>query len=128
MSVECYGRVKKLSAGRVREFLYTKEQGRTLFAEEDFAAAHELVVDPDTVLVADGARTGAGGAGLQANAGRSLENVGRKRTAVGVKLNAKIAGLADPGNLLARLEDDDFGKNANVNGALSHWESLQSTV
>jgi hypothetical protein len=97
-------------------------------AEEHFAAADELVVDPDAVLIADGFRPGAGRTGLQAHSWRSLKNVGAERAAVGIEFNAEVAGFAEPGNLIAGIEDDGFWKNPNINGAVSHGESLPSTV
>jgi hypothetical protein len=97
-------------------------------AEEHFAAADELVVDPDAVLIADGFRPGAGRTGLQAHSRRSLKNIGAERAAVGIEFNAEVAGFAEPGNLIAGIEDDGFWKNPNINGAVSHGESLPSTV
>jgi hypothetical protein len=99
-----------------------------LVAEEDFAAADELVVDPDAVFVADGFGAGARGTSLQAHSGRRLENVRAEWTAVHVELDAKIASIAEPGNLVAGIEHDGFGEDPDENGAVSHGESLQSTV
>ncbi len=99
-----------------------------LVAEEDFAAADELVVDPDAVFVADGFRTGARGTGLQAHSGGRLENVRAEWAAVHVEFDAKIASIAEPGNLVAGLEHDGFGEDPDENGAVSHGESLQLTA
>ena len=96
--------------------------------EFDFAAAHELVVDPQAVLVAAGFGAGAWRAGLQAHAGGSLENIGGKRATVPVELDAQITSVADPGDLIAGIEDDYFREYTNENGAFGHVESLQSTV
>ena len=99
-----------------------------LVAEEDFAAADELVVDPDAVFVADGFRTEARGASLQTHSGRRLENVRAERAAVHVEFDAKIASIAEPGNLVAGIEHDGFREDPDENGAVSHGESLQLTV
>jgi hypothetical protein len=99
-----------------------------LVAEENFAATDELVIDPDAVFVADGFRTGARGTSLQAHSGRCLENVRAERAAVRVEFDAKIAGIAEPGNLVAGIEHDGFGEDPDENGAVSHGESLQLTV
>lgn len=99
-----------------------------LAAEFDFAAAHELIVDPQAVLVAAGLGAGTWRAGLQAHAGGSLENIGGKRAAVHVEFDAQIAGVADPGDLIAGIEDHHFWKYTNENGAFGHVESLQLTV
>lgn len=99
-----------------------------LTAEFDFAAAHQLIVDPQAVLVAASFGAGAWRAGLQAHASRSLENVGGERAAVDVELDTQIAGVANPGDLIAGIEDDYFGEYTNENGAFGHVQSLPSTV
>jgi len=99
-----------------------------LAAEFDFAAAYQLIVDPQAVLVA--ARLGAGAwrAGLQAHAGGSLENIGGERAAVDVEFDAQIAGVANPCDLIAGIEDHNFWENTDENGAFGHVQSLQLTV
>ena len=99
-----------------------------LAAEFDFAAANQLIVDPQAVLVPAGLGAGARRAGLQAHARGSLENIGGERAAVDVEFDAQIAGVADPGDLIARIEDNNFGEYTDKNRAFSHAESLQSTV
>jgi len=63
---------------------------------------------------------------LQAHAGGSLKNIGGERAAVDVEFDAQIAGIANPGDLIAGIEDHYFGKYTNENGAFGHVESLQS--
>ena len=99
-----------------------------LVAEQDFTPAHELIVNPEAVFVARGLGAGARRAGLHAHPGGSLENVGRERAAVGVELDAQVAGIADPGDLIAGIKHHDFGEYTNENRAFGHAESLQSTV
>ena len=65
---------------------------------------------------------------MQAHADRSLKDVGAKRAAVDVEFDAQIAGITDPGDLIAGIEDYYFGKNTNENWAFSHAESLQLSV
>jgi hypothetical protein len=91
-----------------------------LLAQQDFAAAYQLVVDPDTVFVACGFGAHAGRAGEQAHAGRSLEDVGAEGAPIDVEFDAEIAGFAEPGNLVAGIEHDGFGKNADEDVAISH--------
>jgi len=59
-----------------------------LLAEDDFALADELVVEPETVLVGGGFEADAGRAAQQAHACRGLKNVGRKGAAVDVEFDA----------------------------------------
>jgi len=99
-----------------------------LFAEEDFAAAYELFVDPDAVFVADRFGADAGGAGEEAHARRGLKNIGAERAAVDIEFDAEIAGFAVPGNLVAGVEDNGFRENTYQNRAVSHGQSLSYAV
>lgn len=99
-----------------------------LFAEENFAAAYELVVDPQAVLEGAGFGAGARRAGLQAHASRRLKNIGGKRAAIDVEFDAQVAGVADPGDLITGIKDHDFGENSHENWAFGHGESLQATA
>jgi hypothetical protein len=54
----------------------------------------------------------------------SLENIGGEGAAIDVELNAEIAGVADPGDLIAGIEDNDFGEYTNKNGAFGHAEEF----
>jgi hypothetical protein len=99
-----------------------------LFAEENFAAAYELVVYPQAVLEGAGFGAGARRAGLQAHASRRLKNIGGKRAAIDVEFDAQVAGVADPGDLITGIKDHDFGENSHENWAFGHGESLQATA
>ena len=99
-----------------------RDQGHSwkLFAEEDFAAANELVVDPDAVFVADGLGTRPSGAGLKTHSRWRLKNIGTEGTAVDIEFDAQVAGIAEPGNLVAGLKNNDFGENTDEDRTVSH--------
>jgi len=65
---------------------------------------------------------------LQTHSNGRLKDIGAKRAAVDVEFDAQIAGFTDPGDLIARIENYDFGENTNENRAFSHAESLQLTA
>ena len=97
-----------------------------LIAEQDFAAANELFIDPQTILVSADFGAGAWWTGLQAHANRSLKYIGAKRATVYIEFDAQIASIADPGYLIAGIEDHYFGEDTNENGTFGHAQSLQS--
>lgn len=114
-----------------REPLWMKRLFRRkgwLVAELDFAAANQLIINPQAILVGTGLGAGARRTGMQVHARGSLENIGGERAAVDVELDAEIAGVADPGDLIAGIEDHYFRKYTNEDGAFGHAESLQLTV
>ena len=65
---------------------------------------------------------------MQTHSDRRLKDIGAKWATVDVEFDAQIAGIADPGNLISRIENHYFGENTNENWAFGHAESLQSTV
>ena len=65
---------------------------------------------------------------MQAHADRGLKDVGAEWAAVHVEFHAQIAGVTDPGDLIAGIENYGFGENTNENWAFSHLESLQLTA
>jgi hypothetical protein len=93
------------------------------FAEDDFALADELVVEPEAVLVCGAFQADTGRAAQQAHACRGLKNVGRKGAAVDVEFDAKIAGVGDPGDLVSGVENDDLGYESNKYGTFCHFSS-----
>jgi hypothetical protein len=98
------------------------EKGRwLLFAENDFAVTYQLVVEPETILEGGGFDPGPSGATEQAHTGGSLKHVGRKRATVHIELDTKIAGVRDPGNLVAVIENDSLGNQAYEYGPFSHF-------
>jgi hypothetical protein len=98
------------------------------FAEDNFALADELVVEPETVLVCGALQTDTGRAAQQAHACRGLKNVGRKRAAVDVEFDAKIAGVGDPGDLISRVEHDYLGYESNEYGTFCHFSSAPCKI
>jgi hypothetical protein len=97
--------------------------GVLLFAEDDFALANELVVEPESVLVRGTLQTDTWWAAQQAHACRGLKNVGRKRAAVDVEFDAKIAGVGDPGDLVSGVENDYLGYESNEYRTFCHFSS-----
>ncbi len=91
-----------------------------LVAKLHFAAADQLIVNPQAVLVGAGFGAGAWRAGLQAHARGSLENIRGERATVHVEFDAQIAGVADPGDLISGIENYNFWKYTNENGTFGH--------
>ena len=85
----------------------------TLFTQEHFAAADELIVDPHSVLVAGRPRTGPGRTSQQAHPRRGLKNIRSERAAVHVKFHAQISRFAIPGDLVSGIEHDGFWENSD---------------
>jgi hypothetical protein len=52
-----------------------------------------------------------------------LKDIGGKRAAVDIEFDAKIAGVGDPGDLVAGVENDDLRYKSNEYGALCHCSS-----
>lgn len=94
---------------------------RLFFAQDDFAVAHQLVVQPQAVFVRGRFASGARRAAEQPHAGGRLKNVRRKRTAVHIEFHAQIAGVGDPGYLVAFIDHDDLRDESNEYGAFSHF-------
>ncbi len=84
-----------------------------LLAENHFALPHELVVEPQAVFVAGGFAPGTRRAAQQAHARGRLKNIGGKRTAVDVKLDAQISRVGNPGNLITGIKDHRLRNQSN---------------
>jgi hypothetical protein len=97
--------------------------GVLFLAEDDFTLADKLVVQPNTVFVGGALKTDPGRPAEQSHACRSLENIGRKRAAVDVEFDAKIAGVRDPGDLITWIKYNDLGYESNEYGTLCHFSS-----
>jgi hypothetical protein len=93
------------------------------FTQDDFALAYQLIVEPEAIFIRGTLEADAGRAAQQAHACGSLKNVGRKRAAVDVEFDAKIAGVGDPGDLVSWVEYDDLGYESNKYGTLCHFSS-----
>ena len=85
--------------------------------------AHELVVQPQAVLVCGRFASGARRAAEQPHAGRRLKNVRRKRTPVHIEFNAQIARVGNPGYLVSFIDHDDLRDESNKYGAFSHFSA-----
>jgi hypothetical protein len=97
-----------------------------LLAEDDFALANELIVEPEAVFVGGSLEAGARRAAEKAHSRGRLKDIGGKRAAVDIEFNAQIAGVGDPGDLVAGVENDDLGYESNEYGALCHCSSAPS--
>lgn len=91
-----------------------------LIANYHFALADELVIEPEAVLISRGFGAGPRRAAEQADAGGNLKNVGRKRTTVDIEFDAQIAGVGNPGDLIAGIEHDYLRNESNEYGAFGH--------
>ncbi len=102
-------------------FLFNRRAMRPLFfAEDDFAVADELVVEPQAIFEGGSFDAGAGGSAQEAHACGGLKYVGREGAAVDVEYHAQVAGVGNPGNLVAVVEDDGLGDHADEYGPFSH--------
>jgi len=101
-------------------------QRRLFFAQNDFAMANELVVQPEAVLVRRRFASGARRTAEQAHPRGGLKNIRRKGAAVHIEFDAQIACVGDPGNLVAFIDHDDLRDESNEYGAFSHflWPAL----
>lgn len=109
------------SSLRAGIFVWWRRLDAGLFvSHDDFAMADELVVEPEAVLISRGFGARARRAAQQADAGGNLENVGRERTTVDVKFDAKVAGIGNPRDLIAGIENDDLRNKSNEYRAFGH--------
>lgn len=93
---------------------------RLFFAEHDFAVGDHLIVERNPVFVRAGLGARAWSPTQQAHARRGLEDIGRKRAAVRVKLNFESARVGDPHHLLAGMDHRDLGDDPDQNQLLGH--------
>ena len=91
------------------------------FAQDDFALADELVVQPQAIFVRSRFASRTRRAAEQAHAGWGLKNVRGKRAAVRIKFDAQISCVGDPGDLVAFIEHDDLRDESNEYGAFGHF-------
>ena len=83
--------------------------------------ADQLVVEPQAVFIRRRFAAGSRRAAEQAYARGCLKNVRRKGAAIHVEFDAQIAGVGDPGYLVAFIDNDDLGDKSNEYGAFSHF-------
>jgi hypothetical protein len=93
------------------------------FAENDLALPHQLIVEPEAILVGSAFEADAGRAAQQAHACRGLKDIGRKGAAVYVEFDAKIASVGDPRDLISGVENDYLRYQSNEYGTLCHFSS-----
>jgi hypothetical protein len=94
---------------------------KLFFAQDHFALAHELVVQPQTVFIGGRFASGPRRAAKEPHSRRSLKNIGGKRAPVHVEFHAQIAGVGNPGYLVAFIDYDDLGDESYEYGAFSHF-------
>ena len=81
----------------------------------------ELIVQPQLVFIRGRFAAGTWRAAEQAHTGWRLKNIRRKGTAVHVKFDAQIAGVGDPGDLVAVVQHDGLRDETNEYGAFRHF-------
>ncbi len=82
---------------------------------------HDLLVEPEAVFEGAGFDPGARRPTEKTHTGGCLENVGGERAAVDVEFDAKIAGVGDPGDLVAVIEHHGLRNKSNEYGAFGHF-------
>src|SRR5437870_3074833 len=85
-----------------------------LLAEDHFALAHQLVVEPEAVFVGRGFAAGARRSAEQADSRGRLKNVRGKRAAVHVKLDTQVSWISDAGNLRVEFDVNRCPFTANL--------------
>jgi len=108
--------------GIARYFIFSATFFRALFFPKNhFAVAYELVVEPQAIFVRRRFAAGTRRAAEQTHAGGRLKHVRRKGAAIHVEFHAQVAGVGDPGDLIAIVENDDLRDESNEYGAFSHF-------
>jgi hypothetical protein len=93
----------------------------TLFIAEDyFAAADHLIVEPQAIFVRAGLGAYRGWTAQQAHTGWGLENVGRERAAIDVEFHAQVARIGEPTDLIAGVENHDLRDQSNQHRTFGH--------
>lgn len=94
---------------------------RLFFAENHFALAHRLVVEPQAVFVGRGFGAGTGGTAEQADARGCLKHVRGKRAAVHIKLDAQVSRVGNPGHLVAGVQHHGLRDESYKYRAFRHF-------
>jgi len=94
--------------------------GLFVFAQNDFALAYQLVVEPQTIFVGGSFAAGAGRPAEQPHAGWRLKNVRGEGAAVYVEFHAQIARVGNPGDLVTFVDHHDLRDESNEYGTFSH--------
>ena len=102
--------------------------GALFFAEDDFALAYELIIEPDAILVGGALEAESGRAAQQAHASGGLKNIGSERASVDVEFDAKIAGVGEPGDLITGVKNDHLWYESNEYGTLCHFSSAPPRI
>ena len=92
-----------------------------LLAEDHFALAHQLVVEPEAVFVGRGFAAGARRSAEQADSRGRLKNVRGKRAAVHVKLDTQVSRVGNPRNLVAGIQHHGLRNQSNQYRAFCHF-------
>src|SRR5260370_28422220 len=96
----------------------------SFLAQDDFAVAYQLVVQPQTVFICCRLAAWTRRTTEQAHAGRCLKNIRRERTTVHVELHPQIPRVGDPVHLVAFINHDDFRAKSNQYGPFTHFSSF----
>jgi hypothetical protein len=106
---------------RREELLLWVRSSSLFLAQEYLALANKLIIKPNAVFVGAGFQADTGRPAQEAHPNGRLENVGRKWTAVDVELDAQVAGIGDPGDLIAGVEYDCLRDESNEYRAFGHF-------
>lgn len=91
------------------------------FTQDHFAVADELVVEPQPVLICGCFAAGTWRTAQEPHAGGRLKHVRGKGTAIRVEFDAQVAGIGDPGNLVAFVQHHNLRNKSNEYRALGHF-------
>ena len=109
----CSAALHNFGGGRWQLGAASLKYPRSLGANQNFAVAHRSVVDEQAIAIRAGIDGCTGGTALQTHTRRRLKNVGGKRAALRVEFDLQVARVRIPGDLVAGIEGDDFGNDAN---------------
>src|SRR5437016_8426573 len=111
-SIECWSLFRG-SSKRRQPLRYGESEAFLLLAEDHFALAHQLVVEPEAVFVGRGFAAGARRSAEQADSRGRLKNVRGKRAAVHVKLDTQVSRVGNPRNLVAGIQHHGLRNQSN---------------
>jgi hypothetical protein len=98
-------------------------RGNLLIAENHFALADQLVIQPQPVFKSCAFNPGPGRTAQQPHACRSLKYIGGKWAPVSVELDPEIPSVRQPGDLVAIIKHHNLGNYAYKYRPLSHYFS-----
>jgi hypothetical protein len=95
-----------------------------LLADDHFAVADDLFIQPELIFKARGFRAGPHRSAQQSHAGWRLKHVRIERAAIHVELNFQIPSVGNPRHLVAWIEHDYLRDKSYQYWAFCHFSSL----